>query len=195
MSYARAPRGMHRGGRSSLVAAVARSKSCRLRLRRSGDRYAARAASGVWRSLVARPLWERKAAGSSPATPTNDGLARLRARPSWAGDAGRREGERTARNEPSASQAPATRGWRTLGGRGGGEERANPKPASGYRVPPRGQAAGTRRSETCRWTPGGTASLTPSRTRGWRGTSQPQARLRLPQRGGPAYTTHLLVDC
>ena len=28
------------------------------------------AGHGVWRSLVARPLWERKAAGSSPVTPT-----------------------------------------------------------------------------------------------------------------------------
>ena len=28
------------------------------------------AGGGVWRSLVARPLWERKAAGSNPATPT-----------------------------------------------------------------------------------------------------------------------------
>jgi hypothetical protein len=27
-------------------------------------------ASGVWRSLVARPLWERKVVGSNPATPT-----------------------------------------------------------------------------------------------------------------------------
>ncbi len=26
---------------------------------------------GVWRSLVARPLWERKVVGSNPATPTN----------------------------------------------------------------------------------------------------------------------------
>ncbi len=25
---------------------------------------------GVWRSLVARPLWERKVVGSNPATPT-----------------------------------------------------------------------------------------------------------------------------
>ena len=25
---------------------------------------------GVWRSLVARPLWERKAPGSNPGTPT-----------------------------------------------------------------------------------------------------------------------------
>lgn len=26
---------------------------------------------GVWRSLVARPLWERKVVGSNPATPTS----------------------------------------------------------------------------------------------------------------------------
>lgn len=25
----------------------------------------------MWRSLVARPLWERKVVGSNPATPTN----------------------------------------------------------------------------------------------------------------------------
>src|SRR5690348_8015997 len=30
------------------------------------------ASDGVWRRLVARPLWERKAAGSNPATPTDD---------------------------------------------------------------------------------------------------------------------------
>ncbi len=29
-------------------------------------------ATGVWRSLVAHPLWERGAVGSNPATPTND---------------------------------------------------------------------------------------------------------------------------
>ncbi len=28
---------------------------------------------GVWRSLVARPLWERKVVGSNPATPTITG--------------------------------------------------------------------------------------------------------------------------
>src|SRR5690606_31199853 len=28
-------------------------------------------AAGMWRSLVARPLWERKVAGSSPAIPTS----------------------------------------------------------------------------------------------------------------------------
>ncbi len=30
---------------------------------------------GVWRSLVARPLWERKVVGSNPATPTNSKIA------------------------------------------------------------------------------------------------------------------------
>ncbi len=29
---------------------------------------------GVWRSLVARPLWERKVVGSNPATPTTSTL-------------------------------------------------------------------------------------------------------------------------
>lgn len=31
---------------------------------------------GVWRSLVARPLWERKVVGSNPATPTSRRIAR-----------------------------------------------------------------------------------------------------------------------
>lgn len=31
---------------------------------------------GVWRSLVARPLWERKVVGSNPATPTSRSSAR-----------------------------------------------------------------------------------------------------------------------
>lgn len=30
---------------------------------------------GVWRSLVARPLWERKVVGSNPATPTTGGIS------------------------------------------------------------------------------------------------------------------------
>ena len=30
--------------------------------------------NGVWLSLVERPLWEREAAGSSPATPTDANL-------------------------------------------------------------------------------------------------------------------------
>ncbi len=30
---------------------------------------------GVWRSLVARPLWERKVVGSNPATPTTGKIA------------------------------------------------------------------------------------------------------------------------
>lgn len=30
---------------------------------------------GVWRSLVARPLWERKVVGSNPATPTSSKIA------------------------------------------------------------------------------------------------------------------------
>lgn len=30
---------------------------------------------GVWRSLVARPLWERKVVGSNPATPTTSKIA------------------------------------------------------------------------------------------------------------------------
>lgn len=30
---------------------------------------------GVWRSLVARPLWERKVVGSNPATPTSRMIA------------------------------------------------------------------------------------------------------------------------
>ena len=37
----------------------------------SPKRSQERAQDGVWRSLVARPLWERKAAGSNPATPTH----------------------------------------------------------------------------------------------------------------------------
>lgn len=32
---------------------------------------------GVWRSLVARPLWERKVVGSNPATPTSRSSARI----------------------------------------------------------------------------------------------------------------------
>jgi hypothetical protein len=42
--------------------------------------------NGVWRSLVARPLWERKAPGSNPGTPTNEGAAQERFRrchPRW----------------------------------------------------------------------------------------------------------------
>jgi hypothetical protein len=31
--------------------------------------------NGVWRSLVARPLWERKVVGSNPATPTTGNTA------------------------------------------------------------------------------------------------------------------------
>lgn len=30
---------------------------------------------GVWRSLVARPLWERKVVGSNPATPTTGSVS------------------------------------------------------------------------------------------------------------------------
>ncbi len=30
-----------------------------------------RGSGGVWRRLVARPLWERKVAGSNPTTPTH----------------------------------------------------------------------------------------------------------------------------
>ncbi len=30
---------------------------------------------GVWRSLVARPLWERKVVGSNPATPTTSSVS------------------------------------------------------------------------------------------------------------------------
>ena len=47
---------------------------------------AAAAGDGVWRRLVARPLWERKVAGSNPVTPTfarrpSGGVAGRRRRP------------------------------------------------------------------------------------------------------------------
>ena len=59
-------------------------------------RGAARAGdSGVWRSLVARPLWERKAPGSNPGTPTRAGRARrARARPRVLEEPGQRRRER-----------------------------------------------------------------------------------------------------
>ena len=51
----------------SLMPAVARSEIRRL----PGAGRGPDDGDGVWRSLVARPLWERKAAGSNPATPTD----------------------------------------------------------------------------------------------------------------------------
>src|SRR4051794_26362615 len=44
---------------------------------------------GVWRSLVARPLWERKAPGSNPGTPTRAVRRRPSPRPVTAGTSGR----------------------------------------------------------------------------------------------------------
>ncbi len=47
--------------------------SCRSLLpvtRSVGHDFWSERVDGVWRSLVARPLWERKAPGSNPGTPT-----------------------------------------------------------------------------------------------------------------------------
>gem|GEM_PF-5900631 len=57
---------------------------------------ASRRVHGVWRSLVARPLWERKVAGSNPVTPT-------RRRRAGSGRAGRRD---------RAADARGTGAWR-----------------------------------------------------------------------------------
>lgn len=71
------------------------------------------APDGVWRSLVARPLWERKAVGSNPATPTirRPPGRRHRTRPARAGRPGRPARGPAPRHPagPQAARTPAPR--------------------------------------------------------------------------------------
>lgn len=64
--------------------------------------------TGVWRRLVARPLWERKAAGSNPATPTGVQTRSALLHPVGEPDAGRASvcGEGRAATASTASGYP-----------------------------------------------------------------------------------------
>src|SRR5690348_12100019 len=89
------------------------------------------ASDGVWRRLVARPLWERKAAGSNPATPTRQ--RSLRRCVAGKPDAGSRSGRAEERGA-TATAAPATP-----------TDRQPPVPTPGHRA-----ATAARRSRA-RW--------------------------------------------
>ena len=124
--------------------------------------------AGMWRRLVARPLWERKVVGSNPAIPTGCPAATTGAAPTlargatahWARAApahlgprssdGQRRGRaraRSGREQPRGARwrlSPAPGRRRSRGRREGSGQRHHRR-AAGSRCPARGDAAGRQR--------------------------------------------------